>query len=516
MRMKRSLCLLSFATSLRIGRCSYEPNSWDLPPPPPPMRSYPPNELNNGDVSSQPWIDDTYEQQRHSLPVHPEDTKDWGESRQSQSEMIYERDRYTPIDYQFRAKDLTNRADFSRRRQQILEDENVPETITTSADSEVSDIANPDGPKFATPRQDAFSRYMSTWRGRLILRSSSFVVGWIVGNYVNQSLFRIRHFPLIIAMIFWILTYLRNPYGELVKALGLTVISVAQRTIPIRSRYPTWPHVRASVGLGPRRPFPRNQDFQKSREISYLYTLIAMALVGSAAGGNLPLIPTWMGALMGAAVLVTGCTLRSARGDLCRSMGMRLVAVVEELTDINSELRVIPKAGVVAGKILDKILILDRKHSIKDRIAQGLTFLFDQVANATGRMDRRRDDSDREESKRRDLQDSDQRSQKSRPPYNPRYDKDERDTRPRDTFDTRPLRRPHPDSNRQNLYDDRRSYPEAPRNREPNSDRRRRGPSNLNSPPQQNNRYESFAHEQQRPPESNPKVRETDEFFNTR
>ena len=159
--------------------------------------------------------------------------------------------------------------------------------------------------------------------------------------------------------------------------------------------------------MAPRRPFPRNDDFQSSREISFLYTLLAMGFVGSAAGGNLPLLPTWMGALGGAALLVLGSTLRNARGDLCRSMGMRLVAVVEELLDINAELKVVQKSGVVAGRILDKILILDRKHKVKDRIAAGFTFLYEQVSSATGRMDRRRDDADRDESRRRDSRDED-------------------------------------------------------------------------------------------------------------
>jgi hypothetical protein len=53
------------------------------------------------------------------------------------------------------------------------------------------------------------------------------------------------------------------------------------------------------------------------------------------------------GALGGAPLLVFGLTLRSARGDLCRIMGMRLVAVVEELFDISADLKVVQKSGFV-------------------------------------------------------------------------------------------------------------------------------------------------------------------------
>lgn len=63
-------------------------------------------------------------------------------------------------------------------------------------------------------------------------------------------------------------------------------------------------------------------------------------------------------------------------------MGMRVVALVEEFLEINNELRVIQKLGTVSGKILDKILILDRKHRIKDRIAGGITYVYNQVSRA--------------------------------------------------------------------------------------------------------------------------------------
>jgi len=243
---------------------------------------------------------------------------------------------------------------------------------------------------------------MGNFRGRLTLRTSSALVGMAIGSFLGQSLFGTpRTIGIICSVCFVILTVFRGPYGELSKALGLTLIFVWQRTFRIRRRYPTWPHIKSSLGITARRPFPRNDDYQ-SGEVSKIYTLIAMALVGSTCGGSLPLLPTWIGGLGGAGLFVTGTLLPSARGDLCRSMGMRVVAVVEELLDINQELKVVQKSGVVAGLILDKMLILDRKHKIKDRIGTGLSWIYNQVAQTAGQVDRERRDNRRGNPERKD------------------------------------------------------------------------------------------------------------------
>jgi hypothetical protein len=63
-------------------------------------------------------------------------------------------------------------------------------------------------------------------------------------------------------------------------------------------------------------------------------------------------------------------------------MGMKVVSLVEELLDINSELQLLSKLQVVNGKILDKILILDRKHKIKDKLTNILQWIFQNASKA--------------------------------------------------------------------------------------------------------------------------------------
>jgi hypothetical protein len=179
------------------------------------------------------------------------------------------------------------------------------------------------------------------------------------------------------AIVFWVSTWFRTPLGELVRAMGLSLLLVLQRSRRIRRTYPTWRYIPAAIGVGSKRglrPFPpaRNPWRYSPRsprdpDFNMMFVLISMAFVGSMVGGNLPVIPTWMGALAGAASFAFACTWQSPRGDLARSCGMRVVSAVGELWEIQADLAIIPKATVVSSQIIDKAMILDRKHRVKDR-----------------------------------------------------------------------------------------------------------------------------------------------------
>lgn len=387
-----------------------------------------------------------------------------------------------PIDYEFKSREAA-------RPPAGYGDDDVPET--TSPNNNDNNQRSNDGNDSnhratANARRDAIGRYMGNFRGRVALRTSTALVGMAFGSFLGQSLFNTPRAVGIFCSIFFVfLTVFRGPYGELSKALGLTLIFVWQRTFRIRRRYPTWPHVKSSLGITSRRPFPHNDDYETG-EVSKIYTLVAMALVGSTCGGSLPLLPTWMGGLGGAALFVAGTLLPSARGDLCRSMGMRVVAVVEELLDINKELKVVQKSGVVAGLILDKMLILDRKHKIKDRIATGLTWMYSQVAQTAGSVDRERrenrrgnderDNSDRREQDRRssDRNEQDLDRRRSSEPRNRDMDRG-RESNPRDRDIYRQQKPNEPRDNdmvRERTPDDRR-YSNSPRQEDRKNDQYR-------------------------------------------
>jgi hypothetical protein len=212
-------------------------------------------------------------------------------------------------------------------------------------------------------------------------------------------------------------TYFRTPFGELTRALGMSLILVLQRTSRIRRTYPTWRYVPAFFGMGRRvRPFPparnpwrytpRTNTRYKDPDFSMLYSVIAMALVGSSVGGNLPMVPTWIGGLVGALMFAYGCTLSSPRGDLCRTLGMRVVAILQELWEIQADLKMIPKAAVVASQVLDKAMIFDRKHKVKDRFLSLVTKGYEQVMTTMSSASANPNPNQQREGERRDASNS--------------------------------------------------------------------------------------------------------------
>lgn len=252
--------------------------------------------------------------------------------------------------------------------------------------------------EFYSPRDDAITRYMSTKRGTAMVTLSSGLVGMGFGAFLGKS---IINSPTQLAIMFFALfvtlTTIRGPYGELSRALGLALIYTLQRTSNVRRKYPTLRHVKAALQAGPRRPFPPitygndnpwkyEPEYVDDPEFRMIQTIVAMSFVGAICGGNLPIIPTWLGALAGAVFFAYTTTLRSARGDLARSMGMRVAALAGEIININAELELMSKTATVGGRILDKLLILDRKHRIKDRIMIVLRWLYDRVTRTAAQV----------------------------------------------------------------------------------------------------------------------------------
>eukprot|EP00956_Cyclotella_meneghiniana_P010661 scaffold14882_cov80-Cyclotella_meneghiniana.AAC.8 len=253
---------------------------------------------------------------------------------------------------------------------------------------------NDDG--YASPRRDAVTIFMSTRFGAMKVRLGSIIVGAVLG-------------------------FLRNDYGELSRALGLALIMTLQRTKSVRRQYPTMVHLKAMIRQGPRRPFPPVEEdgspwryepvYEDDPEFKMTYALLAMALVGSFCGGNVPLLPQWIGGIVGAVLFASFTSGSNARGDLGRTMGMRVVGLLQLILKINTELRILGKAATVGGLVFDKVMIMDRKHRIKDRIVAICKWGYDKVSSTASEMqadlsdDR---DMDRDKVRERDRKDKDE------------------------------------------------------------------------------------------------------------
>ena len=349
------------------------------PPPPPPPRSFqgPPPETSRGRVPPSVSGSSPFSSSSSSSPSTASG--------------------YNPIHYEFKARrpdedeENDRRDDYGGRLPRRSGQQPPP--------------SSPDDT--ASARRDVVTRYMSSSPSRaLYLRLNAAMVGAALGTFLSKSLFSTNKkpstplglVPLMCAVTFVVVSYFRNPYGELVRALGMTLILVLQQSRSIRRRYPSLRHVRSSLYLAERIPFPPSRNpwtyqprdnYTSDPEFNMLYAVAAMGLVGSFVGSNMPLIPSWMGALIFGSFLAFATTLPNARGDLTRCMGMRVVAVAQETWHLQSELQLLSKAGVVAGKIADKLLILDRKHRIKDRVVSGVSFLYGQIVKATQQQQQR-------------------------------------------------------------------------------------------------------------------------------
>ena len=151
-----------------------------------------------------------------------------------------------------------------------------------------------------------------------------------------------------------------------------------------------------------------------------------MALVGSFCGGNVPLLPAWMGGLIGAVAFASLAMGSNARGDLGRTLGMRVVGLIQVILAIQSDLRILGKSATVGGLIFDKMMIFDRKHRVKDKFVATFKWGYDKVSRTAQQVqedmsDERPGPRDRPGPRRReDDMDDDRYGPRGRPGPGPR------------------------------------------------------------------------------------------------
>eukprot|EP00934_Nitzschia_sp_Nitz4_P008215 Nitzschia sp. Nitz4//scaffold208_size52459//14211//15336//NITZ4_006808-RA/size52459-augustus-gene-0.2-mRNA-1//1//CDS//3329541645//8205//frame0 len=248
---------------------------------------------------------------------------------------------------------------------------------------------------------------------RLLVHIMSTMLGTSLGIALAKSLIPRLAKPMAwlggILFFFFSTVFRRSSTGEWVRALAVSFLLSFQQIHEIRRTYPVRRYIftylfRRNRTRALLRPFPMGNPWQESSTFTstvasspaakqppfhMLYCLMAMAMVGSVCGANLPLIPTWLGSILGAGLLVYGCTLEGGvaqgrphtdlRGDICRLMGMRVVAWVQAWIQIQRQLDILPKTMVVFSRILDRLLILDRQHRLRDRLMGWLQSLYDFV-----------------------------------------------------------------------------------------------------------------------------------------
>ncbi|GAX12927.1 hypothetical protein FisN_22Hu260 [Fistulifera solaris] len=272
----------------------------------------------------------------------------------------------TPIHYNFRSK-------ASGPEVRLEEDGNL------GAFGEYSESKEGKVPEYASARRDPVTLFQSTFRGRLLLFASAFSTGALLSAFLLHGWWHPG------ALAFTIGYLLRGAFGDCVRSLALAMLWTMQRSRRVWKEYPTWRHVKACLRAGPRRPYPPTSNpwnYQPSPNASsfnMMYTLISIAIVGSTVGGNVPLVPKWLGGLLGAGFFAYLATQPSALGDLVRTAGMRVVGLLQELWEVTMELRLRQQLTVFAVRLFDRLMFLDRQHRIRDRVTAGVTLFYQQV-----------------------------------------------------------------------------------------------------------------------------------------
>lgn len=268
------------------------------------------------------------------------------------------------------------------------------------------------------PSNRILAMYKSTRGGSFAITVSSIIVGAALGMFIAKSLHVLppTSTSILVSLFFFLSSLTKfkppnagnqdksptNPFSLLTQTLGLTFILLLQRTQDIRKQLPTKPHLANILRPNryPRRPFPpqdndddddendssnpwkyqiRPQDSIYMEQYGILKVLLSMAFVGAICGANMPLIPTWIGGLGGASLFCYIVTLRNSKGDLGRTMAMKVISLITELFQLNDELAILTKSGVVLNIIFDKLLILDRKHSIRHKFTSAIKWIYDQI-----------------------------------------------------------------------------------------------------------------------------------------
>lgn len=399
---------------IRIGRAVGD-NSWSsLPPPPPPARENagsrwsPPEDVDvtttaNEDETDYDIGDTTITRRGAAPPYWSSDPRVWTQNGEHND--ASQPPPQPPTSLRRNQRTLPIHYNFPKAHPLPLQPEGAAAFGEASRTAPLREDGPDDLPAYASPRRDAVTVYASQSLGhRLLLAGSAATVGAGLAAFLGVSLGGgdkwTQNLSAGTALLFAVCALgLRpsNVYGDLVRALGLALLCTVQRWSHIRRQYPAAPYLRAALALRSpphqRRPFPptpnpwtwSNDDDDSDIEFHMLYSVLAMGMVGALVGQTLPSalglwLPRSLRALVGAVALAYATTRPSAQGDLCRCLGMRLVAGGQLTVRLNRELELVPRAAAVGSHVLDRLLVLDRQHRIRDQLGAAASMLYDQCA----------------------------------------------------------------------------------------------------------------------------------------
>ena len=153
--------------------------------------------------------------------------------------------------------------------------------------------------------------------------------------------------------------------------------------------------------LAERRPFPPGVssnpwryapadgevDLQFSMTAALLGVVLAGAYLGWLLARPVPLLPGWIGAIGGAAVLGYSATLRDRRGDMLRYLGHCLGACATVVSRTQQDARLGEKLSVLMGRVLFLSKTLDSKYGILTRLQLIIALVISKISILISRFE---------------------------------------------------------------------------------------------------------------------------------
>jgi hypothetical protein len=168
--------------------------------------------------------------------------------------------------------------------------------------------------------------------------------------------------------------------------------------------------VQCCLLLAPRRPFPPGPNpWRYSRDDDYfdpsipkfsmtnvlLCLLLSGGMFGWILAKPIPLFPTWLGAVGGAAILGYGSTLLDGVGDLLRFLGHTLLSILSFLINIADDVQLRGNTQVMIGNLLFFLRGVDKQYHIMQRLQMILAIVVSKITKILYSM--KREQFDRED-----------------------------------------------------------------------------------------------------------------------
>jgi len=264
-----------------------------------------------------------------------------------------------------------------------------------------SDTYESEPNRYAPEPLDAVASMRQTFHGKAAVALSAGIWGAGLASAISASTVDKPVAAAVVGVVFGaLISFMSGNFGELLRALGVSLILTLQRSGTLKQQYPLLTQVKAVV-VRRRRRFPPNAPkslwkYSPSPEspvqFSMSRAILAAGFLGSMLGYmaakaiNMFILPPWLLALASCGMLVYSSTMEASQGDLVRCLSMKCVGLAGLVIDAAGETKVAPKSYAVAGQLGKKMNALDAKYKIKDKVFAVTGKVFSGMAGAAQRM----------------------------------------------------------------------------------------------------------------------------------